>query len=934
MRRRDASAFLALAVACALVPATALAREKPVVQPQNLDARALAPLSGTAANASRAVLRLRRTLGREGIVSVDAATGTPRVVARLDGFLTAPSGASAAAIARGYLLRQAAVFRLSPSDISALSLRRDYVSIDGTHHLSFVQSVDGIPVFGNGVRVNVAKDGRIINVLDAPVSGLPTSAAAPTRTPASAILAARASVTGSSAPAGTARDDSATQVLFHTASGTQLAWQVLVHSADGLSQQVVADRSGQVLYRQSLTSHASGLAVDYYPGAPAGGTQLSRDFTGAGWLADGATTLSGNNTHTYSDVNDDDVAQADEEVGPSDASGNFDYPIVTFNSVNPACSDAYPCTWDPSTAFSWQTNRAEDATQVFYYVNFWHDHLAAAPIGFTEAAGNFQVTNSSGQGVGGDPVLSQNDDGANTDAGFPDGNHIDNANMSTPPDGQAPTMQMYLVHFPGDDTDPFLPIHGGDDALTVYHEYTHGLSNRLVVDAAGNSTLGGFQAGAMGEAWSDWYAFDSVVRDGFAPDTAADGELDLDVYWAPGQIGLSRIEPIDCSVGSTAERCPGNTIIGGDISGGFTYADYGKIIGGPEVHADGEIWGQTLWDLRTALGSDVTEGLVTRAMELSPSNPSFLDERNAILQADMVDFGGAHRDTIWQVFAHRGMGFFAAATSGDDAAPVANFDVPPPLGSPTGRLVGNVRDRDSGAPIKTAVVQFGGHASGFADDLVSAITRGSHYEVRQIPLGTYPDIVAKAPGYDTSEPVTATIERGQQVQDFQLRRDWAAGPGGATIASSSGDAFDCPASFAIDQSPGNGWIAPFAADGGELVPQQMTVALPTAVDISRVGIDPSPTCGFGTSAQLKEWRLETSTDGVTFTTAAQGSFRPQDDFRLNLVRLSAGAEGVRFVRLWVLSNHVPGGAASCPGPFTGCRGTSVAEVEVYGRGKG
>src|SRR5262249_14719602 len=150
-----------------------------------------------------------------------------------------------------------------------------------------------------------------------------------------------------------------------------------------------------------------------------------------------------------------------EEVGPSDASGDFNYPIVPFNSVNPACSDAYPCTWDPTTPFSWQTNRAEDATQVFYYVNTWHDHLAAAPIGFDEAAGNFQVVNSSGQGQGGDPVLSQNDDGADTNGGLPDGNHIDNANMSTPPDGQSPTMQMYLVHLGAAADDPFLPIHGG-----------------------------------------------------------------------------------------------------------------------------------------------------------------------------------------------------------------------------------------------------------------------------------------------------------------------------------------------------------------------------------------------------------------------------------------------------------------------------------------
>ncbi len=182
MRRRNARALLALAGVGALVPATAVARERSIVPPRNIDVRTASPLSGLTANAGDAVLRLRRTLGREGIVSLDGATRTPRVVARLDGFLTAPSSAPAAAIARGYLLRQAAVFRLGPQDVAALDLRRDYVSIDGTHHLSFVQSVDGVPVFGNGVRVNVTRDGRIVNVLDAPVAGLPAAVPAATRT--------------------------------------------------------------------------------------------------------------------------------------------------------------------------------------------------------------------------------------------------------------------------------------------------------------------------------------------------------------------------------------------------------------------------------------------------------------------------------------------------------------------------------------------------------------------------------------------------------------------------------------------------------------------------------------------------------------------------------------------------------------------------------
>ena len=150
----------------------------------------------------------------------------------------------------------------------------------------------------------------------------------------------------------------------------------------------------------------------------------------------------------------------------------------------------------------------------------------AAPIGFTEAAGNFQDVNHTSQGKGGDAVDTQTDDGANTDHGLPDSNHVDNANMATPPDGRAPRMQMYLQHQPGTsypDGDPFSPTNVGDEADTVYHEYTHGLSNRLVVDANGQSTLGGVQAGAMGEAWSDWYAMDYLVAQGLAAGPARQG---------------------------------------------------------------------------------------------------------------------------------------------------------------------------------------------------------------------------------------------------------------------------------------------------------------------------------------------------------------------------------------------------------------------------
>src|SRR4029078_13382213 len=141
-------------------------------------------------------------------------------------------------------------------------------------------------------------------------------------------------------------------------------------------------------------------------------------------------------------------------------------------------------------------------------------------------------------------------DGANTDSGLPDGNHVDNANMGTPPDGQSPTMQMYLFHQPGTSSaqDPFIASNGGDEADVVYHEDTHGLSNRLVVDANGVSTLGNVQAGASGAAWSDWYASHFLVNQHLFRDTRADGEIRIGNYVGWGN-HLNRPQPRARDVG-------------------------------------------------------------------------------------------------------------------------------------------------------------------------------------------------------------------------------------------------------------------------------------------------------------------------------------------------------------------------------------------------
>src|SRR5439155_227115 len=82
------------------------------------------------------------------------------------------------------------------------------------------------------------------------------------------------------------------------------------------------------------------------------------------------------------------------------------------------------------------------------------------------------------------------------------------------------------------------------------------------------------------------------ANQGFQPDTPDPGDVRIGNYVGAGQ-DLIRTEPMDCPVGTTSPKCPGTPGAG---PGGYTYGDFGHIIGIPEVHADGEIWGETLWD--------------------------------------------------------------------------------------------------------------------------------------------------------------------------------------------------------------------------------------------------------------------------------------------------------------------------------------------------
>ncbi len=136
------------------------------------------------------------------------------------------------------------------------------------------------------------------------------------------------------------------------------------------------------------------------------------------WLANNATTTSGNNAEAFADLDGNSVFSTGD-IRPEVKSGR----ILNY-TYNPALEPL--ATPDQSKAAT---------VNAFFLVNWMHDWFYDS--GFTEATGNAQVDNYGRGGLAGDSILVLAQAGANAGS-------RNNANMSTPADGSRPRMRMYL----------------------------------------------------------------------------------------------------------------------------------------------------------------------------------------------------------------------------------------------------------------------------------------------------------------------------------------------------------------------------------------------------------------------------------------------------------------------------------------------------------
>jgi hypothetical protein len=301
-------------------------------------------------------------------------------------------------------------------------VRDDYAPSTGRTHVRLEQEVDGLRVVGAYVKAAVDDQGNVVHVIDR-LAPSPAGRLVPATGRESQALDATIAALGIE-PVFT-EQPSIEHVAYVDAAGTLRAgYLVETWTADRKLYETVVDAAGAVVRTELRTASDSYNVFAEDPGktpqAVVQGPQGTEESP-SGWLGTGAQStidISGNNVHAYLDAVSN---NRPDRGGVAVTDGNF------LTAANLSTS--------PST----ETNRAVATQNLFYLNNVVHDILYAH--GFTEAAGNFQNDNFGRGGSGNDAVNAEAQDGGG----------VDNANFSTPRDGRAPRMQMYLWSGAGPD---------------------------------------------------------------------------------------------------------------------------------------------------------------------------------------------------------------------------------------------------------------------------------------------------------------------------------------------------------------------------------------------------------------------------------------------------------------------------------------------------
>lgn len=373
--------------------------------------------------------------------------------------------------ARRYLFAYAELYGARPSALAESRLHRLHDLGTGAIIAAFHRDVNGVRVFNDELKVVMNQNLELIaltgyltparkvlgeyslsseSVIDLAVqqmTGFPLAGPL-RRLPTDEAGFERFELQGQPSPVRVRR------VYYPLPNGVEPAWHLELELSDeGTTGSdsyafVFSARDGRMLYRKNLTvsdfsyrvwADATGSKIpfdgpqgnDATPHPQGTNNQYNPPYvmpnlvtlsnaglaTNDPWLPANATQTDGNNVVAYADFNSPNGFTNGDLKATTTAPGVFDRTYDT--GLNPGSS---------------ADQRMAAVTQLFYNINFFHDWFY--DVGFDEKSGNAQANNFGRGGAGNDALYAEAQDYSGTN----------NANMSTPSDGQHPRMQMYVFN--------------------------------------------------------------------------------------------------------------------------------------------------------------------------------------------------------------------------------------------------------------------------------------------------------------------------------------------------------------------------------------------------------------------------------------------------------------------------------------------------------
>jgi hypothetical protein len=751
--------------------------------------------------------------------------GTPAVLASTGTPLAAGLPADPAAAARAYISDNRQLLGLTSAAVRSLHVIATVPMGKGAA-VVMRQRFGDLEAGLDGLISVGLRGGKVFHV----TSSLARDAAAPTPATISAQEAGRIAARDAGVDATAVRSVDRVAVPV-PGSGARAAYDVLLIGGSAAApvafSTYVDGRTGAVIAREGLVDEASDNPTwQVFPLSPP--VSYASTDTRVTWcfgpMATGCNEVVGTSASPLAwDV------KAANETPTLTTDGNNAFAVHNWFTNNPFTVGKELATPSPTRdyAYPWTNQWLEercspavfetaarndiDAARANLFAMHNRMHDWSFHLGFTEATWNLQDENFTGEGKANDPEQGNAQAGGVT-GGPPAFAARDNANQITPGDGHPPITNMYLWQPIAGSF--YAPCVDGDfDMSVIGHEYGHAISNRMV--AGPRNGLSGPQAGAMGESWSDQMAMEYVNEHGYV--LAGQDPFAIGQYvTSDGDAGIRNYN---------MSRSPLN------------YSDVAYDLVGQQVHADGEIWTATNFDIRQAFRERYGAGDAAvqkscangatpvgscpgnrRWMQLvfdsfllmAAGNVSMVDARDAMLAADMVRFGGANQDLLWNAFARRGLGEGASSNTNADQNPLPSFRSPlAEEGTLTFAPVDENGDAVTGAQL--FVGDYQARAVAVADTIGATALGNS---VSLVP-GTY-RFVARAPGRGLVRVGPMTVSAGPSTLQVSMPTNLASGTNQATV---TGNGINL--TRLIDDDEATNW----ASLGSPVAGKQVTVDL-------------------------------------------------------------------------------------------------------------